>query len=225
MTTPTDWKARAMELADVYGEKREELGGELEKRRGAHDFEAVREARGKFADHLDTLPSHEVPADPVPDGEAYRRVVVLLLSWLWMEAQPEEFLDSWGPWVGKEMESMPDDLDIPAEIDAVVRALAATPPPPMSQEPAAPQEAEQVRKDAERSQHDADSRELRSLCAQRDHHRKDAERLRAALAGVTDLYCRLINSGDAGNWDPEKEPEVIAARAALQGSEVPWHPV
>ena len=37
------------------------------------------------------------------------------------------------------------------------------------------------------------------------------ESLRVLLA----LYVRLANSGDCGNWNPEDEPEVIAARAAL----------
>jgi hypothetical protein len=41
------------------------------------------------------------------------------------------------------------------------------------------------------------------------------EKLEAALVGVTNLYCELVNSGDAGFWDPEKVDEVIAARAAL----------
>jgi hypothetical protein len=36
-----------------------------------------------------------------------------------------------------------------------------------------------------------------------------------ALQGMLDHYTTLINSGDAGNWDPEEEPQVIAAREAL----------
>jgi len=36
-----------------------------------------------------------------------------------------------------------------------------------------------------------------------------------ALAGLLKLYVDLGNSGDAGNWNPEEEPEVIAARAVL----------
>lgn len=36
-----------------------------------------------------------------------------------------------------------------------------------------------------------------------------------ALDGLLERYVELINSGDAGFWDPEKEKEVIAARAAL----------
>ena len=42
-----------------------------------------------------------------------------------------------------------------------------------------------------------------------------ATRLEAALIGMTERYCDLVNSGDAGFWNPEEEPEVIAARAAL----------
>lgn len=36
-----------------------------------------------------------------------------------------------------------------------------------------------------------------------------------ALSGLLDRYLSLANSGDAGFWNPEKEDEVIAARAAL----------
>lgn len=38
---------------------------------------------------------------------------------------------------------------------------------------------------------------------------------RKTLAAMTELYCELANSGDAGFWDPEKVPEVIAARSVL----------
>jgi hypothetical protein len=36
-----------------------------------------------------------------------------------------------------------------------------------------------------------------------------------ALKGVTEHYAELINSGDAGNWDPEQEAVIIKARAAV----------
>jgi hypothetical protein len=36
-----------------------------------------------------------------------------------------------------------------------------------------------------------------------------------ALRGLLNLYVELVNSGDAGHWDAEKVPEVIAARYAL----------
>lgn len=39
--------------------------------------------------------------------------------------------------------------------------------------------------------------------------------LAIALRDLLERYVGLINSGDAGFWDPEGEPEVIAARAAL----------
>jgi hypothetical protein len=42
-----------------------------------------------------------------------------------------------------------------------------------------------------------------------------------ALTALLNHYTKLINSGDAGNWDPEKEPVVIAARLALDGCELP----
>lgn len=36
-----------------------------------------------------------------------------------------------------------------------------------------------------------------------------------ALHGMVKKYTELVQSGDAGFWDAEKEPEVIAARAAI----------
>jgi len=45
---------------------------------------------------------------------------------------------------------------------------------------------------------------------------REAERLTAALRGLTEHYVAMVNSGDCGFWNPEEEPEVIAARAALQ---------
>lgn len=36
-----------------------------------------------------------------------------------------------------------------------------------------------------------------------------------ALTGLLQRYVSLASSGDCGHWDPEAEPEVIAARAAL----------
>jgi hypothetical protein len=39
--------------------------------------------------------------------------------------------------------------------------------------------------------------------------------LLTALQGTLDRWIDLVNSGDAGNWDPETEPHVIAARAAI----------
>lgn len=36
-----------------------------------------------------------------------------------------------------------------------------------------------------------------------------------ALTGLTDHYTQLVNCGDCGNWDPEKEPQVVAARTAI----------
>jgi len=53
-----------------------------------------------------------------------------------------------------------------------------------------------------------------------------AEHLVAALTGVKtqealkdllDRYVGLVECGDCGNWDVEKEAEVIAARLALTG--------
>lgn len=39
--------------------------------------------------------------------------------------------------------------------------------------------------------------------------------LLTALRAILKKYVDLANSGDAGNWDPELEEEVIAARAAI----------
>lgn len=36
-----------------------------------------------------------------------------------------------------------------------------------------------------------------------------------ALCDLLERYTGLVNCGDCGNWDPEKENEVISARAAL----------
>lgn len=43
--------------------------------------------------------------------------------------------------------------------------------------------------------------------------------LREALNGVTNMWCELVNSGDAGRWDPETDKPVIAARQALAATE------
>lgn len=43
--------------------------------------------------------------------------------------------------------------------------------------------------------------------------------LQRALRDMTTKCVSLVDSGDAGFWDAEKEPEVIAARAALVNEE------
>jgi hypothetical protein len=42
-------------------------------------------------------------------------------------------------------------------------------------------------------------------------------RLEKALTGMCEMYADLVNSGDAGFWDPEASPAMQAARAALNG--------
>jgi len=42
-----------------------------------------------------------------------------------------------------------------------------------------------------------------------------APELLDALQSLLDMYVDFINSGDAGNWNPEEEKEVIKARAAI----------
>ena len=44
---------------------------------------------------------------------------------------------------------------------------------------------------------------------------KERDGLRVALEKMTSLYTRMVNSGDAGFWNPEKEAEVILARSVL----------
>lgn len=55
-------------------------------------------------------------------------------------------------------------------------------------------------------------RRLANVKAQRDQ-------LFEALKMMTAHYCNLVNSGDAGNWDPDAEPEVQIARTAIQSVE------
>lgn len=51
---------------------------------------------------------------------------------------------------------------------------------------------------------------------------RDLERQRdalaAALTAMVDRYVSLVNSGDCGNWNPETEADVIAARKALDAA-------
>lgn len=43
--------------------------------------------------------------------------------------------------------------------------------------------------------------------------------LLSALHAITQRYVTLAESGDCGNWNPEEEPEVQAARAAIEKAE------
>lgn len=45
--------------------------------------------------------------------------------------------------------------------------------------------------------------------------REERDRLRDVLEGVVKIHVTLVECGDCGFWDAEKEPEIIAARAAL----------
>lgn len=45
--------------------------------------------------------------------------------------------------------------------------------------------------------------------------RQQRDELLAELVIMTDHYCSLVNSGDAGNWDCENEPVVIQSRATV----------
>jgi hypothetical protein len=55
--------------------------------------------------------------------------------------------------------------------------------------------------------------EVRAIARAADH----IDLLERALSGLIERYVDLINSGDCGNWDPESEDPVKAARAALDG--------
>lgn len=43
--------------------------------------------------------------------------------------------------------------------------------------------------------------------------------LLASLRVLVGVYVALVNSGDCGNWNPETEPQVIEARAAITKAE------
>lgn len=55
-----------------------------------------------------------------------------------------------------------------------------------------------------------------ALCDELDAARQRIAELKTALKGMTERYCDLIRSEDCGNWDPESEHTVKAARKALQ---------
>lgn len=47
--------------------------------------------------------------------------------------------------------------------------------------------------------------------------------LLAALENFVERYTALVNSGDAGNWNPETDAEVIQARAAISKARQDLH--
>ena len=52
-------------------------------------------------------------------------------------------------------------------------------------------------------------------CRANAHLIAAAPALLEALQAVTSIYVQLVNTGDAGRWDPEMEHEIQAARAAI----------
>lgn len=54
------------------------------------------------------------------------------------------------------------------------------------------------------------SKALRAIKAMQCH-----DELVTALSNMITRYTGLVNCGDCGNWDPEREEIVIRARAAL----------
>jgi hypothetical protein len=61
--------------------------------------------------------------------------------------------------------------------------------------------------------------QVRMMKAEWDAALAREKRLREALGSLLARYVGLVASGDAGSWDPESEPEVVAARAALNTEE------
>lgn len=55
----------------------------------------------------------------------------------------------------------------------------------------------------------------RKLEQERDEAREQAAELLEALEAMADYYVQLVNTGDAGQWDPEEDDVVIKSRAAI----------
>ena len=58
-----------------------------------------------------------------------------------------------------------------------------------------------------------------SVCEKLKVERKYSKSLREALQGVTDLYCELGDSGDAGFWNPREDKAIITANKLLKESQ------
>ena len=78
-------------------------------------------------------------------------------------------------------------------------------------------EIEQLKQEIEKLKRQRDD-----AYANRDLHQKLLQEkievtneLYEALEDFIEMYVRMINSGDCGNWNPEEDTEVITARAAL----------
>lgn len=50
---------------------------------------------------------------------------------------------------------------------------------------------------------------------ERDEAREQAAELLEALEAMADYYVQLVNTGDAGQWNPEEDDVVIKSRAAI----------
>lgn len=59
------------------------------------------------------------------------------------------------------------------------------------------------------------TKEARQLVALIDGQAADIKRLADALEALVTNHARLVGSGDCGNWNVDEEPEMIAARTAL----------
>lgn len=55
----------------------------------------------------------------------------------------------------------------------------------------------------------------RKLEQERDEAREQAAELLEALEVMADYYVQLVNTGDAGQWNPEEDDVVIKSRAAI----------
>lgn len=51
------------------------------------------------------------------------------------------------------------------------------------------------------------------------------KKLAETLKGMLELWCNLVNSGDAGNWNPEEDEPVIKARKALKDAGFDYHDI
>lgn len=57
--------------------------------------------------------------------------------------------------------------------------------------------------------------QAKALASQHNSTESKLHKRTEALEGMLEKYVALVNCGDCGNWNPEEEPVVIAAREAL----------
>ena len=57
---------------------------------------------------------------------------------------------------------------------------------------------------------------IKEVALQQDKLVEQVSMLRNALINQTESWCELVNSGDAGRWNPEEDDIVIQSRKALE---------